>query len=627
MHGAALRFATYIVALGWGLALSPSSSQCSNQTTALLSGKLSLYIHSVSGDKVNVKDFGAKADGKHDDSEAIQRAIEHLGKKGGRIVMPASKQPYLISRPIVVKKSNVTIEGSGATLKLANRGSKPCELIVVSGTAEEPVRRVLIKGITLDGNCWQRDKREGIIGVRIRDAKQVQIYNVAIRNVFEGVRIGPNVSECSIVACRVTQWDRSAYVVSGGGRNQCVRRIEFNSCQASGSRNESNGGLPGERFAAWEIGGGASEIRVVDCLAAETDANGFVVHNPEPGEGISTARVEFLRCSVTKLGGVGWLVRADRWGRSKVSEVRIVNCNSEAPCVVCDRADKVLFENCKLSSLAIGFSSPDQLEPIGNAQAYKVALKNCDLSVLKVNVKDVPYSREKPEVRLANVNVWERFVYVGPEERIKASSSSLPVGPPATAPIGEWVSLFDGKTLKGWKITDFGGQGEVYVKDGAIYLEMGADLTGITWTGSVPRVDYEIELEAKRVDGTDFFCGLTFPVRDSCASLIVGGWGGSIVGISCLDGMDASENETTQFMEFEQNRWYKIKVRVTKSKIQAWIDDNKIIDTSIVGRNVDVRIEVELSKPLGIASWQTTAALRNIRIRRLPPSAEPKPQQ
>ena len=52
------------------------------------------------------------------------------------------------------------------------------------------------------------------------------------------------------------------------------------------------------------------------------------------------------------------------------------------------------------------------------------------------------------------------------------------------------------------------------VKDGQILLHFGSEMTGITWTGELPRIDYEIKLEAMRVDGTDFFCGLTFPVGD-----------------------------------------------------------------------------------------------------------------
>ena len=54
---------------------------------------------------------------------------------------------------------------------------------------------------------------------------------------------------------------------------------------------------------------------------------------------------------------------------------------------------------------------------------------------------------------------------------------------------GEEISLFDGQTLGQWKVTDFGGQGDVSIKDGAIYLEMGSYTTGITWSGPVVRMD------------------------------------------------------------------------------------------------------------------------------------------
>src|SRR4030043_84945 len=121
------------------------------------------------------------------------------------------------------------------------------------------------------------------------------------------------------------------------------------------------------------------------------------------------------------------------------------------------------------------------------------------------------------------------------------------------------TSLFDGKTLGNWNITDFGGQGKVYVKDGSIYLEQGNDMTGITWAGPLIRMNYEITLEAMRVSGSDFFCGFAFPVNDKCCSLILGGWGGSLCGLSNFDYYDAANNETTRFVSFENNKWYPVR--------------------------------------------------------------------
>ena len=181
-----------------------------------------------------------------------------------------------------------------------------------------------------------------------------------------------------------------------------------------------------------------------------------------------------------------------------------------------------------------------------------------------------------------------------------------------------WISLFDGETLKGWEATEFGGEGDVKAEDGRIVLGTGNDLTGIHTERKLPKVNYEVELEAMRVDGSDFFCGLTFPVGESHCSLIVGGWGGGVCGLSSLDAQDASENETTSFREFKSGKWYPIRLRVTDKTISAWIEGKEILNQEITGRKLSVRAEVLPSKPFGVASWQTTAALRGIRIRELP---------
>jgi hypothetical protein len=181
-----------------------------------------------------------------------------------------------------------------------------------------------------------------------------------------------------------------------------------------------------------------------------------------------------------------------------------------------------------------------------------------------------------------------------------------------------WEPLFDGKTLTNWRPTKFVGEGPVKVENGQIILEAGSDLTGITWSGrELPTTNYELSLQAMRVQGRDFFAGVTFPVADSFCSLILGGWGGQVIGLSSINGMDASENDTSQSMEFESGRWYDVRIRVTSAKIQAWLDNREIISVNLEGNEISTRIEVDKSKPLGIASWRTKAALRQIRLRRL----------
>ncbi len=186
----------------------------------------------------------------------------------------------------------------------------------------------------------------------------------------------------------------------------------------------------------------------------------------------------------------------------------------------------------------------------------------------------------------------------------------------------DWKPLFDGKSLAVWKRTEFPGGGAVRVEKsfrggpGAVVVEAGDTLSGFHWTRDAPKTRYEIALEALKIKGSDFLCGLTFPVGESHASLILGGWGGGIVGISSINNRDASENDTTRSMVFDTDRWYSVRVRVTPEKIQAWLDEKQIVDQEITGRKVSLRPgDIHLSTPLGIATYQTTAAFRAIRLR------------
>lgn len=202
-------------------------------------------------------------------------------------------------------------------------------------------------------------------------------------------------------------------------------------------------------------------------------------------------------------------------------------------------------------------------------------------------------------------------------EWLLAASGLVAAGGALARAGDEWTSLFDGLTLGAWEQTSFGGEGAVGVRDGAIVLEMGDPLTGVTWTGPDLPASYELALEAARLSGSDFFCGLTFPVGMSHCSLILGGWGGGTVGLSSLDGRDASENETTREMRFEDRRWYGVRVAVTPGRIRAWLDGEPIVNVATEGRKVGIRAELDVSRPLGLATYRTRGGARSIRWRRL----------
>jgi hypothetical protein len=214
--------------------------------------------------------------------------------------------------------------------------------------------------------------------------------------------------------------------------------------------------------------------------------------------------------------------------------------------------------------------------------------------------------------------------------RSAVSAEQKPVDPKSAKPAAKTdgvKELFDGKTLEGWKVPEFGGEGKVYVKDGMIVMDRGDSMSGITYRGKPPKNNYELTLEGMRLDGSDFFCTTTFPIGEEFASLVVGGWGGALMGISCIDHYDASDNTTTSTQEFKDKQWYRIKIRVTDAKLEAWLGDKQVVNQDRKDHKFSVRMECDLCRPLGICTWNTKGAVKNIRLRELKADEIPKPEE
>jgi hypothetical protein len=186
------------------------------------------------------------------------------------------------------------------------------------------------------------------------------------------------------------------------------------------------------------------------------------------------------------------------------------------------------------------------------------------------------------------------------------------------------VVLFDGKSLDQWEMVDIGGSGYVELNEdrGEMIIQQGDSLSGAIYKKAAELVfdRYEITLEAKRTAGVDFFCGLTFPVGKvgTCATLILGGWGGSVTGISSIDGMDASNNATGTYQRYEDDKWYAVKLQVTPENLSAWIDGKQVVDIDIVGRKLSLRPgPMESYAPLSLTTYNTAAAIRKVKFKPL----------
>lgn len=165
----------------------------------------------------------------------------------------------------------------------------------------------------------------------------------------------------------------------------------------------------------------------------------------------------------------------------------------------------------------------------------------------------------------------------------------------------------------------FGGEGEVVHSDRGLELGQGSPLTGVTFGDAPSPPRYELEAVVARLRGNDFFCGLTFPTARGNLTLVLGGWGGAVCGLSSLDGVDAGSNETRRLRSFAIDQDHRVCVVVDGDRIAVRLDGEPFLDCDLTGKAVGVRAEVEPSQPFGWCSYLTWARLSSLRWRPLPP--------
>ena len=183
---------------------------------------------------------------------------------------------------------------------------------------------------------------------------------------------------------------------------------------------------------------------------------------------------------------------------------------------------------------------------------------------------------------------------------------------PAPAVTIPWIPL-----TGSWTGTE---GGEVTEQDGVLVLPYGEQLTAAKWTGpDFPKPPFELEYEARRVNGADFFGAVTFPARENeFVTFILGGWGGGLVGISSIDDLDASENETGSAAKFDSGKWYHIRIVRAGEKIEAWIDGEKVVDVTTDGRKLSLRAgPISACTPFGFGSWQSTGEIKGAKWRKV----------
>ena len=178
--------------------------------------------------------------------------------------------------------------------------------------------------------------------------------------------------------------------------------------------------------------------------------------------------------------------------------------------------------------------------------------------------------------------------------------------------------LFDGRSLDGWQPVAGARAGKVVVDGGMIALAAGEPMTGLACTrGELPKVNYILTYEAKRTAGNDFFAAATFPVGASFVTLVPGGWGGSVTGLSLIDGASAAENSTNHFVKYQNDVWYTFRVEVTARAIRCRVDDREVFTFDHRDAQLKTRLENRANQPLGFASYRSAGQIRRVEVKPL----------
>lgn len=132
---------------------------------------------------VNVKDKGAKGDGRTDDTAAIQAAIDAVAGTKGTVLVPDGVYMIQAVRWGLQLKSGMTFKlAPGATLKAIPNGAERYVLLRIAGASN-----VWVTGGTLEGERHQHKNKAGQWGMGIhisRGSSHITVTQVTSKNMW-----------------------------------------------------------------------------------------------------------------------------------------------------------------------------------------------------------------------------------------------------------------------------------------------------------------------------------------------------------------------------------------------------------------------------------------------------------
>jgi hypothetical protein len=201
--------------------------------------------------------------------------------------------------------------------------------------------------------------------------------------------------------------------------------------------------------------------------------------------------------------------------------------------------------------------------------------------------------------------------------------TEIPKPPPPQAQQSNKVD--EGDLLKnglaGWTVytgNEFQKPGKVEFRNDTLSISAGDPYGGVSLASDFMKDHYEVSLQARRTGGNDIFCGILFPVGKDYCSMVLGGWGNSLSGLSMINGLFASENETAYPESFTNHVWVDVTLRVSPDAIRVFTGTNEIISQEREDRLIEPYPGLEVFEPFGFFTYETDAEIRRVRVRELP---------
>lgn len=379
----------------------------------------------------HIRDFGGDPRDSADDSRAFKNGLDALREHGGGTLLlsgynsvaqsATSRMPhsirgrtYLISEPILIDQSNITIRSDNprapASIKFmdgAMQGSI-LDCIEIRGTADKPIESIRVSNLVLNGNYLKQPGSYNPRAIDVDHAHRVTLEDLVVTDVFVGITFGLGAHYSVARNIVITRWVDDAFNASGDGISGGCSHIRFERCVAVGSLNEVNGGIPGTRNNAWEIEDGASEIALTDCRVEMAGGNGFAVRNHYADGGVvTTGPVIFSSCIASYVAGNGFYITAGG-PKNRIVDIRLTNCSAKASARFDKGIEGISITNCMFSNAVV-------LGPARNAEISSTRFEH-----LTIWAHDMPtVSGAGPSsITLDSCSIhWPLSVF-GPEERV-----------------------------------------------------------------------------------------------------------------------------------------------------------------------------------------------------------------